>query len=70
MPTLPTLTVTQAQADRLLAAFGTVDQYKAWLKEQLINYVVSHESQATYQQATTTVEANEATLRSDLNSVT
>jgi uncharacterized NAD(P)/FAD-binding protein YdhS len=43
MPALPTFTVTDAQAQRLLAAFGSVDNYKAWLKEQLVRYVVDHE---------------------------
>lgn len=33
MPDLPTLTVTQAQADRIVAAFGSVANYRTWLKE-------------------------------------
>jgi hypothetical protein len=44
MPNLPTLTVTEEQADRLLAVFGSVDAYKEWLKTTLINYVVSQEA--------------------------
>ena len=43
MPNLPTIFVTDAQADRLLAAFGSVENYKAWLKATLIDYVVEHE---------------------------
>jgi len=44
MPDLPTITVTQAQADRLLAAFpGGVATYRAWLKTTLAAYVTERE---------------------------
>lgn len=43
MPDLPTLTVTQAQADRLIAVFGDVAAYKAWLREALKGYVLAAE---------------------------
>jgi len=51
MPTLPTLTVTQAQADRMLAAYGvpgetqaqTIDRYKAWLTKQITDFVIAYE---------------------------
>lgn len=46
MPQLPTLTVTDAQATRLLAAFGTSAAYKEWLKNRLIEYVVEAEAMA------------------------
>lgn len=48
MPTLPTFEVTQAQADRLINAFGSVDNYKAWLKERLIEYVIESEARQEY----------------------
>ncbi|HWT39679.1 MAG TPA: hypothetical protein VN081_00135 [Dongiaceae bacterium] len=70
MPTLPTFTVTQAQADRLLAAYGSVDNYKAWLKEQIIEYVVEVEGDVTFAQARDTVNANDASLRADLANAT
>lgn len=70
MPTLPTFTVTQAQADRLLAAFGSVDAYKAWLKEQLITYVSSYESQGLYSQASAQAVAKEDDLRNSLSTAT
>lgn len=44
MPDLPTLTVTQAQADRCLAAYGTVENYRAWLRAQVRRYVLTSES--------------------------
>jgi hypothetical protein len=43
MPDLPTLTVTDAQAKRLLAAFGGVPQYKAWLRQRLVEVVQQYE---------------------------
>jgi hypothetical protein len=46
MPALPTFTVTQAQADRLIAAFGSADAYKAWLKNQIVSYVVNKEMES------------------------
>jgi hypothetical protein len=46
MPNLPTFTVTDAQAARLLAAFGSTENYKAWLKQQLTAYVLDKETEA------------------------
>lgn len=45
MPDLPTITVTQAQADRILLAFGgdqatAVPAYKRWLGETLRDHVL------------------------------
>jgi hypothetical protein len=55
MPNLPTFTVSDATAQRLLAAFaGQVDEtgaaltpqqaYKRWLKQNLLNYVLGQEA--------------------------
>lgn len=44
MPDLPTLTVSQAQATRLLEAFGTTAQYKDWLKTQITAHVLQYEN--------------------------
>jgi len=46
MPTLPTLTVTQAQADRMLAAYGSQSEYTSWLKNAIIDFVIAKENQA------------------------
>jgi hypothetical protein len=43
MPDLPTITVTQAQADRMLAAYGSVANYRLWLKTTIIQYVTTTE---------------------------
>lgn len=51
MPNLPTVAVTQAQADRILVAFG-VDQpsaviaYKDWLTRSVRAYVLEHTAKA------------------------
>jgi len=46
MPALPTLTVPQAMADRIIAAFGpnmtqqeAVARYKEWLRRNVVAYV-------------------------------
>lgn len=44
MPSLPTLTVTQAQLDRATTAFGDAATYKAWLKARVVEYVVQAEA--------------------------
>lgn len=43
MPTLPTLTVTDAQANRMLAAWGSTGEYTNWLQDQIIEYVLRYE---------------------------
>jgi hypothetical protein len=53
MPDLPTLTVTTEQANRMIAAYAPRDptktaqqNYRDWLKERIIEYVIQHERQA------------------------
>lgn len=41
MPDLPTITVTDAQAAKLLQVFGTVANYKAWLRQAIRTEVAS-----------------------------
>jgi len=43
---LPTFTVTDAQAARLLAVFGTTGAYKAWLRRQIVDAVRKAESKS------------------------
>lgn len=57
MPTLPTIDVTQAQADRLLAAFGSVAEYKAWLRQALVARVSFSESEKVRAKAMTDLDA-------------
>lgn len=43
MPDLPTLTITGDQAQRCLAAWGSVAAYKAWLRGAVRGYVLAKE---------------------------
>lgn len=46
MPALPTLTLTDAQAERCLAAYGSVAAYRAWLRDAVRDHVLAVERQA------------------------
>lgn len=50
MPTLPTFDVTDEQAARLMAAFGTPAAYKAWLRRQIVDAVKRIEGRQRAQQ--------------------
>jgi len=66
MPALPTLTVSQAQADRLLAAFGSVAAYKQWLKDSLVQYVIDAENVSKFDAVRQDQAASEADLTAQL----
>ena len=57
MPTLPTVTVTAAQATRMLAVFGDVAGYKKWLVSTLREYVIAVETRALDETANATKRA-------------
>lgn len=64
MPDLPTITVTQAQADRIIAAFGAdqataVPAYKRWLAGAVRQHVLQQAAEA---QQTANVAATTAAL--------
>ena len=71
MPNLPSVSVTQPQADRLLLAFG-VDQptavlaYKDWLISSLRTYVIGVEQQKLEAASQTALYAALSTLNADL----
>lgn len=44
MPDLPTLTVSSAQAQRILATFGDAPTYRRWLAGQVRAAVLAHEA--------------------------
>lgn len=73
MPLLPTHNVTDAQAQRMLGAYGSQEAYLAWLKEQIIEFVIAKESQrifeierARYEQIEIEKQAALAALRASL----
>ncbi len=49
MPDLPTVPVTDAQAARVLAAFGTVAKYRLWLRAKVTEAVRDREREALIQ---------------------
>lgn len=67
MPTLPTLDVTQAQADRMMAAYGSVAGYRQWLKQQIIEYVVAAEARARVETFRAEQDRLEGQARADLS---
>lgn len=69
MPNLPTLTVTQAQLDRLIAVFGDATQYKAWLRTQLVRAVLEHEAEQIREKAQQDVETRRAEVAQDIGNV-
>jgi hypothetical protein len=56
VPALPTLTITDDQATRCLAAWGSVAAYKAWLASEVAGYVRASE------RATVLADAQDAAL--------
>ena len=69
MPTLPTITVTDAQWRRLVPVFNDGPTYKAWLREQIIAKVIAHESELIRQQANLEAEANRKSAVQDLSGI-
>lgn len=67
MPTLPTITVTQAQADRMLAAYGDVATYKRWLADQIRQYVTQIETSRIRQEADVVAEQTRVALYNELD---
>ena len=67
MPTLPTFEVTQAQADRIQAAFGSIANYRAWLKQAIKDYVFNHESEQITQGVADSINAKRAEIDNDLD---
>lgn len=68
MPDLPTLTVTQAQADRMIAAWGTAAAYRQWLRSKIVEYVIDYETTQTDLAYKSQREADRAQARLELES--
>lgn len=43
MPMLPTCEVSAAQGERILAAYGSIENYRNWLKHSVREYVLQYE---------------------------
>lgn len=57
MPALPTLTITDEQAARCLAAWGSAGAYRAWLAGQVRGYVRAQERAAALAEILSAQEA-------------
>lgn len=64
---LPTISIRDEHADRVIAAFGDVTAYKAWLREQVVSYVVGVEQRAMQAEALEQQRAAAAALRTELS---
>jgi hypothetical protein len=70
VPDLPTLTVTDSQADRILAAFDDQGAYLAWLRKQLVEYVVNVELSRMQADALEQQRQAVTVLRAELDTTT
>lgn len=66
MPTLPSLTVTDTQLAKCVAAFGDAAGYKAWLKTALRDEVLRRESRRLDEAANTAKRDALAAMESEL----
>jgi hypothetical protein len=68
MPDLPTLTVTTAQANRMLAAFGSAANYREWLRARIVDEVKRVETRSILVQADADQRAKAAEIDAALPS--
>lgn len=68
MPNLPTIEVTQAQADRIIAAYGAVTTYQGWLRQAVRQYVGNIETVRIRQAANDQIEAIQRKADEDVES--
>ena len=63
---LPTIQVTDAQAQRITAAFGTTEEYRKWLRRQVAERVIRYENSARTQALQAELDANASQVLIDL----
>lgn len=66
MPNLPTLSLTQPQFDKCVAAFTDAAGYRAWLKAALRDEVLRREARRLDEEANTAKAAALAAYETDL----
>lgn len=70
MPTLPSITINdQTKFDRIVAAFGNAETYRAWLKQQIIDQVARVESQKILDQRDAEADAKYKEAQSTLGAI-
>lgn len=70
MRDLPTLTVTDSQAGRILDAFEDRAAYLAWLRKQLVEYVINVEQSRMQADALEQQRQAVTALRAELDTAT
>lgn len=66
MPDLPSISVTAAQATRLLGVFTNAAGYQKWLKQALLDETLRREARRLHEIANTQVKAGLDSLASEL----
>lgn len=66
MPDLPTITVTTAQANKLLEVFGDANGYRAWLKEAVKEEARNRIARSLHDDANAQVRAGLASFETEL----
>jgi len=70
MPNLPTISINdQAKFDRVVAAFGTAENYRTWLRNQIIAEVGRVESKIILDQRDAEAEAKIREVSAALNTM-
>jgi hypothetical protein len=70
MPTLPTFNVTDAQATRITAAFGSVANYKEWLRQSIIDAVFDYERRQMQTTFDSEIQNKRTEITNDLGTAT
>ena len=66
MPSLPSISITQAQLDKCVAAFTDAAGYRAWLKAALRDEVLRREARRLDEEANTAKRDALAAMESEL----
>lgn len=66
MPNLPTISITQAQLDKCVAAFTDAAGYRAWLKAAVRDEVLRREARRLDEEANTAKRDALAAMESEL----
>lgn len=69
MPNLPTLAVTDPQATRITAAFGSVANYKTELRKWIKDRVLQHEAQVLMDKLDADVQTKIQNIEQDLGNI-
>ena len=69
MPTLPSIEVTAAQATRIQDAFGGIEEYRAWLRQAIKDYVLNKEASEVRDTVQAQIDAIVNQVNTDLDGI-